>query len=1068
MLALKLHDLKNWVIYHPHPLKNPLAWDKEDFVFYDKRVDKLLKWKLRYLYNNWNPKIVKKEIEILNTTYTLEELEVPKNIPEDIKVILQEFEDTKKEYIADAVKKKLYGDLEYTIAVELLISEKKWIKLENVDKNNLEYLFSLPFKTFYKQAKRLIDRWEITNTDLDNIVIKKTSKYYYNPKLPVPYIPLLAREHVYTPDWNPWNPKLGQIYYLYHEVENTVNLLLSKRQYGKGGYVSLKWFQYRMADWTFKKAKDIKVWDKLLASDKRWYTNVVGISLTKEPVYKITLSNWAYYYATTEHQHVTAENYKNWKFVWPYKNTVELQKWDFIPYMHNIEIKWKHENIYKMKLLWYWLWDWTVASDSYVNTMSLEISCWTNQAYIDKLIQYAKYLWLKARVELDTRKQNHCVHIYWFDNMKDIYKNKSWTKYIPNFVFGLDKEWKRAVIEWLLWSDWYIQIKHNWVVTIEYCSKSEELIRGLQILLADVWVLSNIKSRFMKTNFNKHKWWDTYWYLYITDRQSVLDIFEHTNLDHKLNYEDAYNIITTNTKLSNSKHSIIPMIAKEEQKQVISWEEKVRLGIRNIQYNFQRRKAPYYWLEHWLKYHWVRVESIEKIGEEEVIHIQVDWDNLLWTGWVLTHNSLLTTLIAFQHLMMDWENSILYLVEAENKILPIMQYFERGLKKYKQAWIFSMSKNDYTITCKITGNVLKFMSAWSRTGVKGYSFKKVIIDEADYISDDVFFSLIPIFNKPGGKFYAVSTVAFDVKWGSTWFYDLAKDIELGLNKMIWDIPSQALTITLYEDEWVTKQQLQMFEIIRKRDPDRFLWDYMCIRWDQDTLWDKNKLISPISSDEYKKKNVINVLISLDPAKKYDYGGLVVSYIIEEDWKNYIVPVVADELEKMEYYQQIEIVKKYVDLALINQFPVNVIIDETGVWAAVSEMLKQQIPNAHLIKLMYTAGNNITEKNGAIYVPKKELVDTLSTLASEWEVKIPYDLKNLIEQLDTYRYVNGKYEAITWHDDVIESFLNTTFIYNYKLKKHLKLFWTSVNWQTDDIITIPPPSQTRQRLRKFLY
>jgi len=1062
MLATKLYDLNKGVIYHPDPLLNPKAWDKEHFTFYDKNTKILLDWKLENLYNNWEPKIKTSKVFVLNQEWTLKELDLTDiEIPKDIQNILDNVYENWKDYIMRAVKLKIYDDLSYTISVSVLY----WNINKEEDTNNtrdIDNIFNLTFQEFFSTAKHLIDIWKTTIQELDNIVIRETSKYYVNEKLPVKYLPLLAREHFLSADNKSFEPRLWQLYFLYHEPWHKINLAASHRQAWKWGYVSLKWFQYRLSDWTFKKAEDIKIGDKLLASDKKWHTCVTGISLTKEPVYKITLSNWAYYYATTEHQHVTSANYRNWKFWWHYKNTVELQKGDFIPYMNNIKIKWKQENIYKMKLLWYWLWDWTVKHTK--TTMSLEISCWNNTWYINKIIKYANYLWLDTRVEKDKRNTNTSVHVYWFDNMKEIYTNKSWTKYIPNFIFGLDKEWKWALLEWLLWSDWYINIKHNWIVNIEYCSKSEELIRWLQILLADVWVICQVKKRFMKTNFNKHYGGDYYWYLYITDRQSILNIFENTDLDHKLNYEKAYNTITTITKLSNSKYSIIPMEAKEEQ-------EKKALWIGSIQYNFQRRKAPYYWLEQWLEYQWVKVIDIQKITEEEVIHIQVDWNHLLWTGWVLTHNSAISALLVFQFLMRKERSDILYLVESNEKIFQPMQYIEKWINKYAKAGLFSISKNDATIKCNVTGNTLKFMSIWARAGIKSFSAPIIMMDEGWFFPSEIFYTVMPIISKPWNKLYVFSTINWDSKKDNTdWFPTLIKQAELWISEYFDSKDILAMRVTIDQNETLGESEKKMYAMIKKNDPARYLADYYwIISWD-DNLFDKQKLISPVKAEDYKDwYNVLQCIYWFDPAKSYDYGGLTVSYVIQnKDWSMMLVAVEEHLFKKVDYYDQISHIKNMLLKQKMRNIPTSIIMDWTWVWNAVYEMLAKEITDTRIFRIIYTAGKEATEKNWAFYVPKKDLVDTLVALSSEWKVKIPYDLKELVTQLDTYRKVQNRYEAIgNLHDDQIESFMNTVYLYYTKIEKHLNLLWDWV-WKNSNRIKILRNTSAQNRYSKFIY
>jgi len=129
----------------------------------------------------------------------------------------------------------------------------------------------------------------------------------------------------------------------------------------------------------------------------------------------------------------------------------------------------------------------------------------------------------------------------------------------------------------------------------------------------------------------------------------------------------------------------------------------------------------------------------------------------------------------------------------------------------------------------------------------------------------------------------------------------------------------------------------------------------------------------------------------------------------------------------------------VNVLAIRNIPVSILMDFTGVGAGVYEMLKSALPSIPIGRIIYTSGNSVKYDNGIYYVPKHELVDTVQVLSQQGELKISYECKTLIEQLDTHRKNGNKYEAITGHDDVIEAFMNASFLYKNDVKKVLTTY-----------------------------
>jgi hypothetical protein len=103
------------------------------------------------------------------------------------------------------------------------------------------------------------------------------------------------------------------------------------------------------------------------------------------------------------------------------------------------------------------------------------------------------------------------------------------------------------------------------------------------------------------------------------------------------------------------------------------------------------------------------------------------------------------------------------------------------------------------------------------------------------------------------------------------------------------------------------------------------------------------------------------------------------------------------------------------------------VDQTGVGAAVVDLLRAAEPKAMLRPVLITAGHQITETNGEKHVPKKELVSTLQVLLQSRRLRVAPlpERELLVKELLAFKVkitlsANETFEA--WrerdHDDMV--------------------------------------------------
>ena len=382
-----------------------------------------------------------------------------------------------------------------------------------------------------------------------------------------------------------------------------VTYVIGPRGWGK---CKMELEKVRLRDWTFVEARDVRVWDKLLSSDKKWYVNVVDVDKFQKECVRVILKDWTDFIVTTDHRIPTQSTYHNWKWdmdIDNYTTAWELKpNEDFVPLMINN----KHfasssaNDFEKWVIIWMLLWDWSLTWST------VEITCLDDnkKKYVYSILEK---LWYEYYTSVDNKK----IWIKGFSSVRkeyELYWN-SHEKKICNKIFWSSNELKWWVISWMLWTDWYLWIKKHPkradMPYIEYCSVNKNLIRQLRVLMADVWLISYERGKNKNTHFNKWKEYNTdFYYVYVSDRNSLDLIKNNCSLELKQNYNTRSNLIKLWWAFSQWNISTVPKLAFKEKttkSERVNWHNYYN-WVRESNYDFQRRKCENYWIEQWLKY----------------------------------------------------------------------------------------------------------------------------------------------------------------------------------------------------------------------------------------------------------------------------------------------------------------------------------------------------------------------------------------------------------------------------------------------------------------------------------
>jgi len=938
-------------------------------------------------------------------------------------------------------------------------------------------------------------------------------------------IPKWALKEPYnTPEYKKPTPIQWQINLL--EDQADVMIVNGSRQIGKSLTFKENILLYNNS---YKKSKDLKIWDKIMSSN---YTSQTITSLTysKKPTYKITLENWIVHEVTGEHRIPTSknfsptqptstnfdsnitskkENYQTAKQLYNHifhspnskilnelkekrrKNNSnrtniqrrlqeKLQKEAniFVPTAFNYQnpnqtIPNDLKNITEqdIMLIWYFIWDWTRNK----NTIS-----WNH----DRLLNLSP-----QQYEITKRNDNWNCYQYNIHSFKQKIEQKfpdpdflnsfngySYEKTISPLIFTLPKEHKWKFLEWLFNTDSYLssQTTNNKSKSpnIEYCSTSKELIQQLQLFLLQMWIINQTKTRKIKSNFKNHR---TYaYYLYITDKQSLKTLVENIDLTTKKNYSEFQQALQSTTT-TNWKNSLIPLEAVKYITNTTKTKKKPS-------YPFQREKLenpsssssqPYFqWpnLKDWLKYNWVKIESIEyNPTPQDVVTITVDsLDELYFSNWVLTHNSFTIAEKAIEESFIPENDTLVWAFLAKttnvirNYILSLTRKFpEDTFIHYKSEWFIINTTSNTKI-------FFRTLADWAEN-VLWLTLYNIIVDESQLIADEIFEdALLPTLTTTWGRLMMIWT---PWKKQKGYFFKTLIQAKKQEHLTTPEIIKQKLDIISVYNVDITQNPLvhprTRTKIMNKQHDPHIQRQYFC-NWsanDDELFQPPTTNIYPISSQQPNSSSTPSqttsiptnayIVLWIDPARLADRSAYSLLYI----YNNKITQIFSGEIPKSMkkkwklqaiFYNKLK--EKF--STLLHQPTPNSqsssppqpqspnpkfisVIDATWVWDAVTEIFKENWFKID-ITIRYTSGFSSSTDTQEWKVPKSTMINTKLDFISEWlfEVYKPWN-KDYLEELE---YIYEK-ELRNWQiamestffDDILNSSMIALFlIYTRKI------------------------------------
>ena len=316
----------------------------------------------------------------------------------------------------------------------------------------------------------------------------------------------------------------------------------------------------------------------------------------------------------------------------------------------------------------------------------------------------------------------------------------SYTKFIPEFVFTLDKEHISHFLSYLFFTDGW-NYKRGSKCSVGYCTASRELALGIRTLLQRVGIISSIRVKTLKSGqYNGNEY-------YTID---ILNNGEVNKFENRVGIKHKPNIYSGGTNSFNSQVETMPIefskhFSNKLRDKVSFHKQETTLGRVRPDRAVSKNKMISYcemYPEHFSKereilesdLYWDEIVSIEYLGERHTAHLDVPkYHN--YVNEAIEHNSKLCVLLALAALMQP--NRLVILVGPEHahveKVFKELYYIVvRQLKLANKGdgdSIVRNTKGDYVIQTK-WGSRVEGKSGTNPDSLAGDAVDLYIFDEA--------------------------------------------------------------------------------------------------------------------------------------------------------------------------------------------------------------------------------------------------------------------------------------------------------------------------------------------------
>ncbi len=375
----------------------------------------------------------------------------------------------------------------------------------------------------------------------------------------------------------------------------------------------------------------------------------------------------------------------------------------------------------------------------------------------------------------------------------------------------------------------------------------------------------------------------------------------------------------------------------------------------------------------------------------------------------------------------------LYIAPKEEQYKSVLDYIDTASERIRILKVFKWSKDEKRLklvdehlgrgnkSMLVTVATCDFASGKGYEPARGNGSDFIIIDEAGFIREDVYFNILPIVENENAKLFAISTI--DWSTPKNWFYELLCHYEQEGDPEGY---AQRVTIDDIDENILSAPSKERMKVALKGNLQRYFAELYATFPQIHSVFATQSLFCLPMGEIIPEE----VIIGYDPAKRSDYGGVVVGYIYKKQL--FIVEEYAIQGDYSIYQKDFifNLKQKYID----KKWKVSVIIDGTMVGDVVAESFGAIVD----YKLWYTSWTGTSshpeiDKWGSWKFAKKNLVHMNQSLIDLKMLQAYNTLSGLLEELKHFKAFetasgNVKYEAVTGHDDIINAMMLCGFYF----------------------------------------
>ena len=379
-----------------------------------------------------------------------------------------------------------------------------------------------------------------------------------------------------------------------------------------------------------------------------------------------------------------------------------------------------------------------------------------------------------------------------------------------------------------------------------------------------------------------------------------------------------------------------------------------------------------------------------------------------------------------------------YIAPSEDKFKEVVDYIKTASESIRLLRVMEFNKKENRLylydekvwrwqKVQMVVSSCDFVSAkWYEPG-RGKASDFILVDEAAFVTEDVWLNILPILSNERAKFYAVSTI----EWNSmrNWFYEQLVDAEMGYDD---EMLGMRVTIDDLEDTLIAPIDKERMKRSLKNNMQRYYAELYATFPNTQAVFNPEGFFN-IGTQLSEGEKILGYIIWYDPAKRSDTGAVIVWQIRDPKGRERYIQLVEEYWLNGEYTEQKEFIRKLKQWFIFQWYPTTLIMDVTWVWEAVSEIFGDIVD----YKVLYTANwvRPVVDNYWARKVPKTTVVHGTQLLMEKNYMKAVSWLMRLMDEMRYFVWYttpagNTKYEASSGHDDFVNAMMLVSFWYNY--------------------------------------